>query len=381
MKRVLMIAGETSGDIYGAELARHLYQLTPLSIAGIGGKRMREAGVDILYDSSEISVVGISEILPHLRAIIRAYRIVTGLIKSRGADSLILIDYPGFNIRVAGVAKRFGIPVIYYISPQIWAWKKGRLRLLAQRIKKMIVILPFEEAIYKEAGVDCSFIGHPLVDEVLNTRPLEETIHRYGIDKDRPVIGLFPGSRIGEVSALLPDILKAARILKDDNPQIQFVIAVADSLDFQQIHETLSGSSLEVKMDIKIIKGEANDVLSICDIIIAASGTITLQAALLEKPMVILYKLSPITHAIARLLVQVRHIGLVNILAGKRIVPELLQREVTPEQIAAEAKKMLYDKDYYARIKRDLHDVRIMMGPPGASERAARVIAGMLSHV
>jgi len=374
MKRVLMIAGEISGDIYGAELARHLYKLAPLSLTGIGGKRMREAGVDILYDSSEISVVGLSEILPRLRAIIRAYRIVTGLIRSRSVDSLILIDYPGFNIRVAGVAKRCGIPVIYYISPQIWAWKKGRLRLLAQRVKKMIVILPFEEAIYKEAGVDCSFIGHPLVDEVLNTRPLGETIHRYGIDKDQPVIGLFPGSRIGEVSALLPDILEAARILKDDNPQIQFVMAVADSLDFQQIHETISRSSLDVKM----IKGEANDVLNLCDIIIAASGTITLQAALLEKPMVILYKLSPITHAIARLLVQINHIGLVNILAGRRIVPELLQREVTPDRIAAEAKKMLYDKDYYARIKKDLHDVKITLGPPGASERVARVIAGML---
>ena len=374
MKKILMIAGEVSGDIYGADLARHLYRQIPVKITGIGGKRMREAGVDILYDSSEISVVGLSEILPRLRAIIRAYRIVTGLIKSRSVDSLILIDYPGFNIRVAGVAKRCGIPVIYYISPQIWAWKKGRLRLLAQRVKKMIVILPFEAAIYKEAGVDCSFIGHPLVDEVLNTRPLGETIHRYGIDKNQPVIGLFPGSRIGEVNALLPDILKAARILKDDNPQIRFVMAVADSLDFQQIHETISRSSL----DVKIIKGEANDVLNICDIIIAASGTITLQAALLEKPMVILYKLSPITHAIARLLVQINHIGLVNILAGRRIVPELLQREVTPDRIAAEAKKMLYDKDYYARIKKDLHDVKITLGPPGASERVARVIAGML---
>ena len=373
MKKILMIAGEVSGDIYGADLARHLYRQIPVKITGIGGKRMREAGVDILYDSSEISVVGLSEILPRLRAIIRAYRIVTGLIRSRSVDSLILIDYPGFNIRVAGVAKRCGIPVIYYISPQIWAWKKGRLRLLAQRVKKMIVILPFEAAIYKEAGVDCSFIGHPLVDEVLNTRPLGETIHRYGIDKDQPVIGLFPGSRIGEVSALLPDILEAARILKDANPQIQFVMAVADSLDFQQIHETISRSSL----DVKIIKGEANDVLNICDIIIAASGTITLQAALLEKPMVILYKLSPITHAIARLLVQINHIGLVNILAGRKIVPELLQKEVTPGRIAAETKKMLYDKDYHAGIKKDLHDVKIKMGPPGASERAARVIAEM----
>ena len=374
MKRVLIVTGEASGDIYGANLARHLYKQTSLKILGIGGERMRDAGVDILFDSSNISVIGVSEILPRLRAIIRAYRIVTGLIKSRSVDLIILIDYPGFNIRIAGAAKKADIPVVYYVSPQIWAWKKGRLRLLAKRVKKMIVILPFEEVIYKEAGVDCSFTGHPLADEILATRPQEETITRYGIKKDNPVIGLFPGSRIGEIKSLLPDILKAAQVLKNGNPGLQFVMAIADSLDFDYIVDIVSGDH----PDIRVIRGEANDVINISDVIIAASGTITLQAALFEKPMVILYRLSTLTYTIARLLVRINNIGLVNIMAGRRIVPELLQKEVTPERIAAEIKKMLHDREYYDRIKKDLHEVKLKLGPPGASERVAKIIAGML---
>lgn len=373
-----MIAGEASGDIYGADLARHLYKQRSVKILGIGGKRMREAGVENLYDSSEISVVGFSEVLPRLKAIREAYRIVTGLIRSRGVDLVVLIDYPGFNIRVAGVAKRTGIPVVYYISPQIWAWRRGRLRLLAKRVKKMIVILPFEEVIYKDEGVDCSFIGHPLVDEILTTRPLKEAIRRYGIDKDRPVLGLFPGSRTGEIRALLPGMLKAARIIRNDCPGIQLIMAVADSLDFKFVERIVSESPLSIQMDIKMIRGEANDVINVCDVIIAASGTITLQATLLEKPMVILYRLSPITYSIAKLLVNVKDIGLVNILAGRRVVPELIQNEASPERIAAEVEKMLRDKKYYEGIKKDLHEVRLKLGPPGASERVAKVIAGML---
>lgn len=374
-----MIAGEASGDIYGADLARHLYKQGSIEIVGIGGKRMREAGVDILYDSSEISVVGFSEVLPRLKAIRKAYGIVTGFIRSRSVDMVVLIDYPGFNIRVAGVAKKNGIPVVYYISPQIWAWRRGRLRLLAKRVKKMIVVLPFEEAIYKDEGVDCSFIGHPLVDEVLKTRPLKESVRRYDIDKDRPVLGLFPGSRTGEIRALLPGMLQAAGIIRNGNPGTQFVMAVADSLDFKFVEKIVSENvPTGIHKDIKMIRGEANDVINACDVIIAASGTITLQAALLEKPMVILYRLSPLTYSIAQLLVNVKDIGLVNILAGRRVVPELIQKEASPERIAAEAEKMLRDKKYYEGIKKDLHEVRLKLGPPGVSERVAKVIAGML---
>lgn len=369
-----MIAGEASGDIYGAELAKHLYSMSEVNITGIGGERMRHAGVEILYDASNISVVGISEVLPKFSAIRRAYNLTKDLIKSHKTDMVVLIDYPGFNIRVAGVAKSEGIPVVYYISPQIWAWKKGRLQKIAERVNKMIVILPFEEALYKDAGVDCTFAGHPLVDEIINTRPVEETLQKYKVIKEKPVIGLLPGSRPGEINALLKDMLEAARILKETNPDIQFVMAVAETLDYNNIRDIVSRSSVEVK----IIRGEANDVLNISNVIIAASGTITLQAALFEKPMVVLYRVSALTYAAAKLLVKIKDICIVNILAGKRIVPEILQADVKPDRIAEEVRRMLNDKGYYEKIKKDLHEVKMRLGPPGASERAAKVIAEML---
>ncbi len=384
MKRILMIAGEASGDIYGSDLARHLYKLNPsLKIVGIGGHRMKDAGVDILYGMSKISVVGLSEILPRLNSIRHAYRIVTDLIKAGEVELVVLIDYPGFNIRVAGVAKKADIPVVYYIGPQIRAWRKGRIRLLAKRVKKMMVVLPFEEGIYKEAGVDCSFIGHPLVDEVLTTRPLKDSIKRYGIDSKRSVLGLFPGSRIGEIRALLPNLLEAAHILKNNNSQLQLIMAVAESLDIKYVEDAVSEwntsrNSSNKFLDVKIIRGEANDVINVSDVIIAASGTITLQAALLEKPMVIVYKLSPITYLVARLLVKIKHISLVNILAGGRVAPELLQKDATPARIARETKKMLYDRGYYDKMKKDLHDIKIKLGPPGATLRVAKAITEML---
>ena len=374
MKNILMIAGEASGDIYGAELAKHLSGMVPVKISGIGGERMRNAGVEILFDASEISVVGVSEILPKFRAIRRAYRLAKGAIKSHKIDMVVLIDYPGFNIRLAGIAKEAGIPVVYYISPQIWAWKKGRLRLIAERVKKMIVILPFEEALYRNAGVDCTFAGHPLVDEIINTKPAEDTLLQYKVDKNNPVVGLLPGSRPGEINSLLNDMLDAAKVLKKDNPFIQFVMAVAETLDFDYVRGMVSKSSL----DVKIIRGEANDVLNISDVIIAASGTITLQAALFEKPMVVLYRVSKLTYFAAKLLVKIKDICIVNILAGRRIVPELLQTDVTPENIAEETKRILNDSAYYDRMKRDLHEVKVNLGPPGASERAAKVIAEMI---
>ncbi len=383
MKNILIIAGEASGDIYGADLARHLLKTIPdLKIAGIGGKRMRDAGVDILCDISYISVVGFSEILPKLRAIKKAFNTVSGIIKSRGADLVVLIDYPGFNIRLAGVAKKAGVPAVYYISPQVWAWRKGRIRLLARRIKKMIVVLPFEEDIYKKEGINCSFLGHPLVDEIHSTRPAEDSMQLYGLNKNRKILGILPGSRTGEVKALLPLFLDSVQIIKTDSPEIQTIMAVAESLDFDEVEGIVNkwkmSNSSSRSIDVKLIRGEANDVINVSDVIIAASGTITLQAALLGKPMVIVYKVSLFTYTIAKLLVNIKDIGLVNIMAGKRIVPELVQYDATPDKIAAETKRFLYDAVYYEQTKKELNSVKLKLGPPGASERVAREIAGML---
>ncbi|MEK6538614.1 MAG: lipid-A-disaccharide synthase, partial [Nitrospirota bacterium] len=382
LKNILMIAGEASGDIYGAELARHLLKIIPgLKITGIGGSRMRSTGVDILCDMSDISVVGLSEILPRLRAIKNAFNVVSKLIRSGGTDLVILIDYPGFNIRLAGVAKKAGVPAVYYISPQVWAWRRGRIRLLAGRIKKMFVVLPFEEDIYKKEGIACSFLGHPLVDEILSARPVEDSMQLYGLDKNNKVIGILPGSRIGEVKALLPLFLDAVQIIRAGSPEIQTIMAVAESLDFNEVAGIVNKwkmSNNYMSYDVKLIRGEANDVINVSDVIIAASGTITLQAALLGKPMVIVYKLSLFTYTIAKLLVSVKDIGLVNIMAGKRIVPELVQYDATPDKIASETKMFLYDTEYYEETKKGLNDIKLKLGPPGASERVAREIAGIL---
>lgn len=382
MKKILIIAGEASGDIYGADLARHLLKTRPdLKISGIGGKRMRDAGVDILYDISYISVVGLSEILPKLRTINKVFNLVSDIIKSGGADLVVLIDYPGFNIRLAGVAEKAGVPAVYYISPQVWAWRKGRIRKLVGRIKKMIVILPFEEEIYTKEGINCSFLGHPLVDEVLSTRDIKDSMQLYGLNENKTVLGILPGSRTVEVRTLLPLFLTSAQIIIDENPGIQVIMAVAESLDFDEVEGIVhkwKASDSNRSLDLKLIKGDANDVINVSNVILAASGTITLQAALFGKPMVIVYKLSLFTYVIARLLVKVKHIGLVNILAGRRIVPELVQYDATPVKIAGEAKRFLYDTQYYEQTKKELNAVRLMLGSPGASERVAREIAGML---
>ncbi len=382
MKKILIIAGEASGDIYGADLARHLLKTVPeLKVSGIGGNRMRDAGVNILYDISYISVVGFSEIVPKLRAIKKAFQVVSGIIKSGGADLVVLIDYPGFNIRLAGVAKKAGVPAVYYISPQVWAWRRGRIHLLAGRIKKMFVVLPFEEEIYRKEGITCSFLGHPLVDEILSTRGVKDSMQLYCLNENKAVLGILPGSRTGEVRTLLPLFLNSAQIIRDGNPDIQVIMAVAESLDFHEVEGIVNrwkASDSNRTLDVKLIKGDANDVIHVSHVIIAASGTITLQAALIGKPMVIVYKVSLFTYIIARLLVRVKHIGLVNIMAGRRIVPELVQYDATPEKIAGETKRFLYDTRYYEQTKKELNDVRLMLGQPGASERVAREIAGML---
>lgn len=381
-KHILIITGEASGDIYGGQLAQHLYKQLPVRISGIGGKRMKEAGVSLLYDSSSISVVGISEVFSRIRAIRQAYKEVKKVLHSGNVDLVILIDYPGFNIQVAGVAAKMGIPVVYYIGPQVWAWRKGRIKTLAKRIKKMIVILPFEEPIYKEAGIDCSFIGHPLVDEIQHVYHPEEIRHKYGLSEKDITIGLFPGSRPGEIKTHLPIILEAAEMLKEKRPDIQFVLAIAESIEpgFVQgiISRWQSTYGMDKNLKISLVHGEANNVLNVSDIVIAVSGTITLQAALFEKPMVIIYKVSSLTYLIARMLVNVKDIGLVNILAGRRIVPELIQHDATPENIIKEVRRMIKDREYYNEIHKGLHEIKLKLGPPGAMERVARVIGEML---
>jgi lipid-A-disaccharide synthase len=381
-----MIAGEASGDILGAHLAEHLRALDPdLVLTGIGGEGMRAAGVDLYAHVREMGVVGVWELLPKIVTILRVYRETAARLRRGEADLLVLIDYPGFNIRMAGVARRLGIPVFYYVSPQVWAWKSGRIRTLAQRVTTMMVIFPFEEALYREAGLDCSFVGHPLMDDMegyargrdlLSEDTRRDQKRSYGLDAKRPVVGLFPGSRGGEISYLLPSILRAAARIHESDPKVQFLLAVAPTLRVEDLQAIAASVGEARDLPMKWIEGDANGALLASDAVIAASGTLTLQAALLERPMVIVYRVSSLTFALARLLVRVDHAGLPNIVAGRRVVPELIQKDAEPERIADETLRYLNDPAYRSAVRESLGEVRRRLGSPGASERAARIVLG-----
>lgn len=373
--KLLIVAGEVSGDLHGAKLARALFIRRPEArIYGLGGRGMRSTDVNLLADISGGGIVGITEVLSHLRFIINSYRILSSFIRKERPDLVILVDFPDFNLRLAKVAKREGIPVIYYISPQIWAWRGGRIKTIANLVDKMLVILPFEEEIYKRAGVDCEFVGHPLLDEVGEIGSKEDYCKRLGLKKDDPIIGLLPGSRRSELVNLLPPMIEASGLIRKEIKNPQFIIPLAPSLNYQDAKVILE----KYEIDITIVEGRADEVIGVSDLIIVASGTVTLQAAVLNTPMVIIYKVSPVSYLLARFLVKVENIGLVNIVAGKMIVPELVQDEAEPRKIAEESLLILRDEARASKMKEDLKAVKRSLGMPGASLRGAEIVLEFL---
>ena len=374
-KTILIISGETSGDVHGGNLALALHRMQPgLRLLGVGGPRMAAAGVELIEDNREMGVIGVWEVISHLRAIQRAYSRVVQVLCSGEVDLVVLIDYPDFNFRVAHLAHRKNIPIVYYISPQIWAWRSGRIKTLQKLIQQMIVILPFEKELYQQSGIPCEFVGHPLLDEVQTALDKKEVLRSFRLDPGHPVIGLLPGSRTKEVKKILPLMLAAMAKTDQKVPGIQLVLALAPSIVRDEVLTIASRWPLNVR----IIEGETDRVIAASDLVLVASGTATLQAAILETPMVILYRLAWLTYLLGRILIKVDHIGLVNLVAGKRIVPELLQSEATPDRIADQVQGMLLDIPRREAIKKELAQVRSRLGTPGASQRAAEVI---LRHV
>jgi len=345
-----------------------------LRLLGVGGPRMSAAGVELIEDNREMGVIGVWEVLSHLKAIRRAYRRVLQVLASGQVDLLVLIDYPEFNFRVAHVAHRKKIPIVYYISPQIWAWRSGRVKTVKKLVQQMIVILPFEKELYQQSGVPCEFVGHPLLDEVQTDLDKKEVLRSFRLDPGQPVIGLLPGSRSKEVKKILPLMLAAMTRIGQKVPGIQLLLALAPSIEKDEVLAITSRWPL----DIRIIEGKTDHVIAASDLVLVASGTATLQAAILETPMVILYRVAWLTYLLGRILIKVDHIGLVNLVAGRRIVPELLQSEATPERIAEEIQGMLMDLPRREAIKKELAQVRSRLGTPGASQRAAEII---LRHI
>jgi lipid-A-disaccharide synthase len=377
MKKILIIAGEASGDLHGANLVNELRRQEPsLTCFGVGSKRMRDAGVRMLADASEISVVGGTEVLTHIGAIYRVYSRLKSFLKEDRPDLLVLIDFPDFNIMLGKVAKKLGIPVLYYISPQVWAWRKGRVKKIAEIVNAMVVVFPFEVELYKAAGVDVRFVGHPLTDVVSSGYAKIDARKYLGLDPTRRTIALLPGSRKKEIMHLLPDMLEAARKLKTMFEDLQFVLPVAPTLERGFIRHHVDRSGVVVN----IIDGRVYDALRASDAAIVTSGTATLETGLMGVPMVIVYRMSGLSYFIGKLIINVDHVGLVNIVAGKRLVPELIQQDATPQNIADAVSKMLLDPDYYKAITDGLAAVRVQMGDAGASARAAAVVLELLKN-
>lgn len=373
MARILISAGEASGDLYAGAVTRSIKQLDPeTEVFGMGGDCLREAGGEVLFDIKDHSLMGFVEVLKKLPDVWKLRNAFIDLMEKRKPDVLLTIDYPGFNMRLAKLAKERGINVVYFIAPQVWAWRPGRAADVAKVTDKIACIFPFEYDLYKSYGADIEFIGHPLVDTVKPSLSRKEAEELAGKRTGHPLILLMPGSREMEIQRLLPMMLGAAKILKQKRPELDFSIPRAATI----AKEILEDSIRQAGLDIRLVEGYNYDVMSVADLAIATSGTATLEAALCGLGCEILYKSSPVSFWIAKQVVKIPNIGLPNIVAGRQIEPELLQDDCTPENIAATALELL-EPERFARLQRDLQEVKEKLGEPGAVKRVAELVLRM----
>jgi lipid-A-disaccharide synthase len=373
MTRLLIASGEPSGELYAADLVRHLRALEPeLEVFGLGGDRMQAEGATLVAHIRDLAVVGLYEVLKHLRHLRGVFRGVLEEVDRDPPAAAVLVDYPDFNLRLARQLHRRGIPVVYYVSPQIWAWRKGRMRGIRETVARMLVIFPFEEALYREAGVPVAFVGHPLVDAVAPAQGRADFLRGLGVSPEREVVAVLPGSRPQEIAHNLADLAGAVAILHTRRPDLEFLLPVAPSIDATLLQPALQG------LPVRLVPDGARQVLAACRAAMVASGTATVEAALLGAPMVVVYRLSALTHFLGRRLIQVPHVAMVNLIAGRRVVPELIQADFTPERVADEVMALLPDGPRRAAMEADLAEVRSRLGAGGASQRAAREVHEVL---
>ncbi|HXN22998.1 MAG TPA: lipid-A-disaccharide synthase [Candidatus Dormibacteraeota bacterium] len=369
---ILVSAGEVSGDMYAARLAKALQQRANVSLFGLGGTHMHEAGVELVADNSEVAVVGISEVFQRLPVLRRAMRRLVFEAERRKPPLAVLVDFPGFHLRLARKLRRRGIRNVYFVCPQFWAWRPWRARLVRRRFAQALCIFPFEEEFYRDAGVRVQFIGHPLVGEVKAGASREEFFRAHHLDHAIPLVTLLPGSRPGELRHHLPVLAEACRLLHHERP-IQFVVAAAPGMDMIEW-----GASLSKKVAIEIVAGATYDALAAADVAVVSSGTATIETALLDTPMVVVYRLSRVTAFVAKPLVRTPFFAMVNLVAGRQVVPELIQKDFTPQRLASEVSHLLDSAAARDEMRRGLAMARARLGPPGAVERAAEIIARMI---
>ncbi len=378
---ILIVTGEASGDLHGANLVRSLVNKKPdLSFSGMGGPELASCGVEILFDAAKISVVGIFEVVSHLGDIFLAQKVLRRRLRKNRPDLLIIIDLPDFNLMLAKKAKQLGIPVFYYITPQVWAWRSGRVKTIRKRVDKIGVILPFEEDFFRHHNIDAHYVGHPLLDVVYSNSTKKEFLQGYNLPEKTICVGLLPGSRRREIASLLPDFLEAARLLQESsNEKITFFLPQATTISKKDLDDA-GLSFYQNTLDIRIVLEERYQMMASCNAVVAASGTVTLELAILEVPMVVTYRLSTLSYRIAKILVKLDHFSLVNLIAGYEAVPELLQDEVTPEHIAENLKSILTSDNRGQTVKKALAEVRQKLGSRGASDKAAEVVLQLLEE-
>jgi lipid-A-disaccharide synthase len=372
--QILISAGEASGDMYAARLASALRARVDVQLFGMGGTRMREAGVELVADCSEVSLVGIVEIAKKYPALKRVWKRLLGEAIRRKPQLAILTDFPGFHLRLARALKGQGVQNVYFVSPQFWAWRPWRANLVRRRFVRALCIFPFEEGWYRSRGVKADFIGHPLVGNVTAKRTRVEFASDCGLDASKPIVTLLPGSRSGEIAHHMPTMMQACRLVQQKKSEVQFVLALAPGVKRSQISQHLIPA-----VTIRVLEDATYDALGGADLSIVSSGTATVEAALMDAPMIVVYRLAPLTAAIARWLVRTPMFAMVNLIAGKRVVPELVQKDFTPAQLAQETIRLLDSPDARQEMRRGLAEVREKLGPPGAVERAADLIVGMLN--
>ena len=370
---LLLSAGEASGDMYAARLATALKQRANVEIFGMGGPQMRAAGVHIVTDYSEVSVVGITEILRHLPSLIRAMRRLVDAAECRKPAFAILTDFPGFHLRLARKLKVRGIRNIYYICPQFWAWRPWRVRIVRRRFAQALCIFPFEEKFYGDAGVPVKFIGHPLVGAVHASLDRQALCRQQNLDPQKPIVTILPGSRAAELRQHLPIIREACQRIHRES-QAQFVLAAAPSTNLASLREGWSPD-----LSLRIVVGETYNALAAAEAAIISSGTATIEAALLDVPTVVIYRVTPLTALLAKPLVRTPFFSMVNLIAEKQAVPELIQSDFTPERVSAEVLRLLSDQSARKVLRRDLAEVRRRLGPPGAVDRAADAILELIN--
>jgi len=372
---ILFSAGEASGDLHGATLCRALREIHPgVRLVGMGGPRMVAAGMELVSDVSGHAVVGTSEALGRVPGLYRAYRLLKARLIEERPRALVVIDFPEFNLRLARIARRAGVPVVYFIPPQLWAWRRGRIRQMARRVSRVLAVLPFEEKLYQDAGVAVDFVGHPLLDVLPLGLERSEARRRLGLDPAEPVIGLLPGSRREEVERLLPPMLVAAKRLAAAGVARRFALGLAPTVDADAVGRLVKAAFAEGGPRVDLVERRTYEVMAASDVVLISSGTATLEAALLGAPMVVCYRVSRITEAVVRLMVKVRWCSLPNLIANRELVPEVLQDELSGHRLAAEALRLVEDPAAAGAQRAGFEQVRAQLGTPGVGRRAAEAV-------